>query len=71
VLCLFYYCSCLLFNKIGEKGRTRSSWKLGVGGEREGMGAGERNGPNNVCTYEYVNKEKKRNKDKNDSLMDN
>jgi hypothetical protein len=24
------------------------------------MGAGERNDPNNVCTYEYMNKEKKK-----------
>jgi hypothetical protein len=29
------------------------------GGEREGRGTGGRNGPNNVCTYEYMNKEKK------------
>jgi hypothetical protein len=50
---LSYYCLCLLFNKIGEKGRTGSSWKRGEweeeGGDRV---AGERNGPNNVCTYE-------------------
>jgi hypothetical protein len=29
----------------------------GVGGK--GSGAGGRNGPNNVCTCEYMNKEKK------------
>jgi hypothetical protein len=26
-LCLSYYCLCLLFNKIGEEGRTGSAWK--------------------------------------------
>jgi hypothetical protein len=31
------------------------------GGGGRGMGTGERNDPNNVCTYEYTNKEKKRN----------
>jgi hypothetical protein len=25
---------------------------MGMGGE--GLGSGERNGPNNVCTYEYM-----------------
>jgi hypothetical protein len=29
----------------------------GNGGDREGFGYGERNGPNNVCTSEYMNKE--------------
>jgi ribosomal protein L32 len=29
-----------------------------VGRERE-QGAGERNDPNNICAYEYMNKEKK------------
>jgi hypothetical protein len=29
MLCLSYYCLCLLFNKIGEKGRTGSAWKRG------------------------------------------
>jgi hypothetical protein len=34
MLCLSYYCLCLLFNKIGEKGRTGSAWKQeGWGGE--------------------------------------
>jgi hypothetical protein len=27
MLCLSYYCLCLLFNKTGEKGRTGSVWK--------------------------------------------
>jgi hypothetical protein len=27
MLCLSYYCLCLLFNKIGEEGRTGSAWK--------------------------------------------
>jgi hypothetical protein len=28
-------------------------------GRGKGLGAGGRNDPNNVCTYEYMNKEKK------------
>jgi hypothetical protein len=55
-LCLYYYLLCFLFNKIGQQeGRTGSAWKKGrVGGrdrEEEGIGAGERSGPNNVYTY--------------------
>jgi hypothetical protein len=42
MLCLSYYCLCLLFNKVGGKSK---GW-----GEREG--AGGRNDPNNVHTYE-------------------
>jgi hypothetical protein len=30
MLCLSYYCLCLLFNKIGEEGRVSSAWKGGV-----------------------------------------
>jgi hypothetical protein len=30
-----------------------------VGGRGRGQVAGGRNDPNNVCTYEYMNKEKK------------
>jgi hypothetical protein len=48
MLCLSYYCLCLLFcleeEGLGEKG--------GVWGQRG------RNDPNNVCAYEYTNKEK-------------
>jgi hypothetical protein len=40
MLWLSYYCLCLLFNKIGEKGRTSSAWKGGDEREREGLGAG-------------------------------
>jgi hypothetical protein len=32
MICLSYYCLCLLFNKIGEEGRTGSAWKQGGGG---------------------------------------
>jgi hypothetical protein len=32
--------------------------KGGVAGRGMGQGAGGRNDPNNVCTYEYINKEK-------------
>jgi hypothetical protein len=46
-LCLSYYCLCLLFNKIGEEDRTG-----GRTGREKREGAGSRNGPNNVCTYE-------------------
>jgi hypothetical protein len=58
-LSLYYYCLCLLFNKIGEKGRTGSAWKRGGGGKRVGAGGEGRNCTNNICTYEYMNKEKK------------
>jgi hypothetical protein len=27
MICLSYYCICLLFNKIGEEGRTGFAWK--------------------------------------------
>jgi hypothetical protein len=52
-LCLSYYCLWLLFNKIGEEGRTASAWKQGrwdgEGGCRGRVGGkGGRNGPNNV-----------------------
>jgi hypothetical protein len=30
--CLSYYFLCLLFNKIGEEGRTGSAWNKGIGG---------------------------------------
>jgi hypothetical protein len=36
MLCLSYYCLCLLFNKTGEEYRTGSVWKCGGGGEGEG-----------------------------------
>jgi hypothetical protein len=35
-LCLSYYCSCLLFKKIGEEGRTGSAWKRGAGERSRG-----------------------------------
>jgi hypothetical protein len=54
-------------NEIGEKGRTGSAWKRGGGRERESMagrkwgwGTVRRNDPNDVCTYEYMNKEEKK-----------
>jgi hypothetical protein len=49
-LCVSYYCLCPLFNKIGEEGKTGHSWKPGGGGR--GLGAGGRDGQNNVYTYE-------------------
>jgi hypothetical protein len=60
MLCLSYYCLCLLFNTIGEKGRTGSVWKRGGWGQRgREYWAGGRNDPPYVCTYEYMKKEKK------------
>jgi hypothetical protein len=50
-LCLSNYCLCLLFNKIGEEGRTGSTWKQGGGGNKRGGREEGRNGPSNVCTY--------------------
>jgi hypothetical protein len=48
------------FHKIGDKGRPGSVWKRGkVGGRGKGWGCRGVNDPNNVCTYEYINKEKK------------
>jgi hypothetical protein len=38
MLCLSYYCFCLLFNKIGEKGRKVLLGSEGDGGKREGVG---------------------------------
>jgi hypothetical protein len=35
---LSYYCLCILFNKIGDKGRTSSAWKRGGLGGEEGGG---------------------------------
>jgi hypothetical protein len=49
MLCLSYRL-CFLFNKIGEEGRAGSAWKQGGLGEMEG--AGERDDPNNIYTYE-------------------
>jgi hypothetical protein len=36
-LCLSYYYLCLLFNKIGEEGRTGSAWKQGGGSGAQTM----------------------------------
>jgi hypothetical protein len=46
-----YYCLCLVFNKIGEEGRTGSAWKQEGWGERNEIGVEETKWPN-VCTYE-------------------
>jgi hypothetical protein len=35
-VCLYYYCLCLLFNKVGEEGRTGSAWKQECWGGEEG-----------------------------------
>jgi hypothetical protein len=54
ILYLSYYCLCLLFNKIGEKGRTGSAWKGGGWGKREGKG-GE-GGEMTQTIYAHMNK---------------
>jgi hypothetical protein len=51
MLCLSNYCLCLLFNKIGEEGRTGSAWKQEGWGRGKRWAAGEEVGPNNICTY--------------------
>jgi hypothetical protein len=44
-----------------RKGQNRFCLEVrGVGKRGRGQGAGRRNGPNNVWTYEYMNKEKKK-----------
>jgi hypothetical protein len=50
---------CLLLNKIRDKGRTGSAWKRGEWEEREETGVGGRNGPNNLCTCELMNKKRR------------
>jgi hypothetical protein len=53
MLCLSYYHLCLLFNKIGEEGRTGSAWKRRKWrGKRVGARVWWRDGPSNVSTYE-------------------
>jgi hypothetical protein len=55
-----YYCLYSLFNRIRDKGKIVSAGYGGGGGEREGtewvvregVGAGGRNDPSIVCTYE-------------------
>jgi hypothetical protein len=58
MLCLSYYCLCLLFNKIGEKGRTGYTWKQrGMG--REGGDGGKGRGQGRVMgqtIYAHMNK---------------
>jgi hypothetical protein len=45
-LCLCYYLSCFLSNKIGEEGRTGSAWKQErERGEREEAGSRQERGP--------------------------
>jgi hypothetical protein len=45
MLYLSYYLLCFLFNKIGKESGVGSTWK-------QGRGAGGKDGPNNVYTYE-------------------
>jgi hypothetical protein len=54
MLCLSYYCSCLLFNKIGEKGRTASAWKPRGWVEKERVG--RRGGETAPTMYTHINK---------------
>jgi hypothetical protein len=50
-----YYCLCLLFNKIGEKGRTGSAWKQ-VWWGRDGVGGGRKGGEMAPTMYTHMNK---------------
>jgi hypothetical protein len=60
-LCLSYYCLCLHQN--WRKGQNRFCLEVRVVvGRGRRQGAVGRNDPNNVCTYEYMNKEKKEKK---------
>jgi hypothetical protein len=52
--CLSYYCLCLLFNKIGEKGRTGSAWKKGRW--REDGQSGGKGGEMAQTMYANMNK---------------
>jgi hypothetical protein len=54
MLCLSYYWLCLLFNKIGEKGRGGSAWKqVGMEEEKEVVGG---RGINVPKIYAHMNK---------------
>jgi hypothetical protein len=54
VLCLSHYCLCLLFNKLGEVGRTDSAWKRGGWvGDRGGWVQG---GEMALTIYAHMNK---------------
>jgi hypothetical protein len=55
-LCLSYYCLCLLFNKIRDKGRTGSAWKQGAWGKRDGAGGKGHGGGMDQTMYAHVNK---------------
>jgi hypothetical protein len=61
-LCLFYYCLCPVFNKIGEEGRTGSAWKKrGLEGEGGcGEGGGGQRGEMAQRMYAYMNKKVKK-----------
>jgi hypothetical protein len=62
MLCLSYYCLCLLFNKIG-KGRTGSAWKWGVGGRGRRLGLGEEMAQTMYAHMnKWINKPKKKKK---------
>jgi hypothetical protein len=47
-----YYGLYSLYNKIRDKGNIVSAGYRGNVGMKEGVGAGGRNDPNIVCTYE-------------------
>jgi hypothetical protein len=51
MLYLSYYWLCLLFNKIGEKGKTGSAWKQEEWRERERVGGGTEGEMAPKCMY--------------------
>jgi hypothetical protein len=57
VLCLSYYCLCLLFKKVGKKGRTHSAWKWWVlGGGECGGQEGEMAQPMHAHMNKWIKK---------------
>jgi hypothetical protein len=54
MLCLSYYCLCLLFNITGEEGEQVLPGSKRGRGRGRGQSTGRRDGPNNVCTYEKI-----------------
>jgi hypothetical protein len=52
MLCLSYYCYVYSSTKFEKRAEQVLPGIKGVEERRRGWGAGGRNGPNNVCTYE-------------------
>jgi hypothetical protein len=59
MLCFSYYLLCFLFSstKLEKRAEQVLPGSEKCGRKREGAGSEARDGPNNVCTYEYMNKQ--------------